>query len=139
MKKQAIILSILALSLTACSVDETEQITLIEGKDLTCDIQVNTDSDNMSLKIMIINSGTEDIIGEDLFRYTASINGNEVFTQRESSLNLLSGANSTSTYPVPRLIYKYEDSGEISCTVDADNEFEEADESNNTVKTLYTF
>ena len=139
MKKQAIILSILALSLTACSVDETKQITLIEGKDLTCDIQANTDSDNKSLKIKIINSGTEDISGEDLFRYTASINGNEVFTQRESNVNLLSGADFTSTYPVPRLIYKYEDSGEVSCTVDAGNEFEEADESNNTVKNLYTF
>ena len=139
MKKQVIILTILALSFTACSDKGTEEIALLEGKDLSCDIEANTDSGNIGLKIKIINSGTEDIIGEDLFRYTASINGNEVFTQRESSINLSSGATFTSTFPVPKLIYNYDDSGEVSCTVDSDNEFEEVNENNNSNTNTYAF
>ena len=139
MKKQVIILTLFAFIFTACSDKETEEITLIEGTDLTCFIEANTDSDNMALKIKIINSGTEDISGTDLFRYTASINDNEVFTQRESSINLSSGSNFISTFPVPRLIYKYDDSGEVSCNVDADNEFEEVNENNNINVNKYTF
>ena len=110
--------------LAACTAEIPEEETgPIEGMDLACAIEANTGSNDMSLKIKIINLGTETIEGEDLFRYTASINGDEVFTQREDSIKLESMEEFTSTYPAPRVIYKYEDLGVVSCAVDVDGEF----------------
>ncbi len=125
--------------LAACTAEIPEETEPIEGMDLACVIEANTSSNDMSLKIKIINLGTETIEGEDLFRYTASINGDEVFTQREDSIKLESMEEFTSTYPAPRVIYKYEDSGVVSCAVDVDAEFEEANESNNVSESDYAF
>jgi len=139
-KKTIILLAASLCVLSACTTESIEEeIVLVEGVDLACSIEANTSANDMSLKIKIINLGTETIEGEDLFRYTASINGDEVFTQREDSITLESGAEFNSTYPVPRKIYKYEDSGVVSCAVDVDSEFEEANESNNSSETNYTF
>ncbi len=81
----------------------------------------------------IENVGSGSIGGNSSFKYTISIDGQEVFANSDSHSEILPGDAFSFSYPIPRSIYQYGCNGEVNFTIDTDDSIEETNEDNNQV------
>lgn len=87
--------------------------------------------------VTVQNSGKGRIDGKQPFKYTISINGEEVLSNTDSYTTMEPGDSFSFSYPIPRSIYQYPSTGSVKLTLDADNNIEESLEDNNEVVVSY--
>lgn len=121
---------------------QPEEVQTVQLPDLTANLNIikpDTKQGDVKVEATIANSGEGEVKGTETFEYAISINGTEVLTNSDSYTALEAGDSFTFTYPIPREIYKYPNTGSIKFTVDTKNSIKESNENNNSVEKSYNF
>ncbi len=125
--------------------DPESEIILIENtlsSDLEPKLEVSRPlegNEDIIANATIENIGPGTIESGQTFTYTIYINGEESFSNTDSYVNMAPGDSFSFSYPIPRTIHGYENTGEVEFRLDVDEEIEEADESNNSIVVNYDF
>ncbi len=113
-----------------------------ELPDLTATLEVQApeiQEGNLVATVTIKNIGEGAMTGGKSFTYTLSINGDEVFSNSDSYSELNPGDAFEFAYPIPKSIYNYPKSGEITFVVDTSNTIKEENEENNEISLSYSY
>ncbi len=113
-----------------------------KGSDLVPKISLEIPSDkndDITVTAEIANEGEFAILGGEEFFYTLKINNEEVLTNSDAYSELAPGDAFSFKYPIPKSIYNYQESGEISFEVDTKNAIDETNEDNNKVTAAYKY
>lgn len=120
--------------------DEDDQPSQTLLPDLSADLEVvATSGQDLSVTATIENIGQGAVPGGSPFRYAVFINDTEVFSNSDSYSSLSPDDSFSFTYPIPREIYQYEDTGTVTFTVDTENAIEESNEQNNSSQQTYSY
>lgn len=110
--------------------------------DLVAEIKVQTPentTDNLTVDAVIKNMGEGDLRGVLPFEYEILIDDKVVFSNTDSYTTMAPGDEFNFSYPIPKDIYNYGSSGEITFTVDSKNSIKESNEDNNNMKIKYSY
>jgi len=121
---------------------EASPNTLQAKPDLTGSLEIiapESEQDDISVNVTILNEGPGAIEGGETFEYKISINGEEVLTNSDSFSALEAADSFSFTYPIPRTIYQYSNSGNIEFEVDTNDSIDENDETNNLMSQDFNF
>jgi hypothetical protein len=111
----------------------------MEKPDLKADLSIiapETAEGDIVLDVTIKNEGPGVVEGDN-FQYNVTLNDIEIFSNTDQYSRMEVGESFNFQYPVSRLIYEYANEGTASVTVDSENNIDEENEENNTVKTDY--
>lgn len=109
--------------------------------DLVADITIDkpVQGQDLNATVTITNVGPGKLDGKTPFKYAIKVNGNEVFSNTNAGSEMAAGDSYSFSYPIPRALYKYPDTGTVSFVLDSDNVIKEANDDNNVKEISYSY
>lgn len=100
-------------------------------------IGVEEGNEDVVVEVKIKNIGEIALTSPNKLSYQVLINKTSVLENTDTFTSMEINEESSFQYPIPKSIYNYPDSGEITVIIDPNNEVQELNESNNQIVLVY--